>query len=212
MNVITQDQIVYIITDENDIVTITQHQEVARYLEDIWPGTNITIDKTDPKNPIISSSGGGGGNTNFLGVYVSLVALQTAYPTATAGDYAYVDAGVGTDITSYIWDDTDAAWVAGGGTPIVPDASEIVKGIAELATQAETNAGTDDLKIVTPKKLKDQNYLAPLDSPAFVGTPTAPTPSPSDNSTKVATTAYVDAAVSGGTNAGSKIYMFNNFT
>lgn len=39
---------------------------------------------------------------------------------------------------------------------------------------------------------------APLDSPALTGTPTAPTASASDNSTKIATTAYVDAAVAGG--------------
>jgi len=39
------------------------------------------------------------------------------------------------------------------GTP--PDASEGTKGIAELATQAETDAGTDDARIVTPKKLAD---------------------------------------------------------
>ncbi len=37
----------------------------------------------------------------------------------------------------------------------VPDASETVKGKAEIATQAETNTGTDDLRIVTPLKLKD---------------------------------------------------------
>ena len=36
---------------------------------------------------------------------------------------------------------------------------------------------------------------APLASPALTGTPTAPTASPGDNSTKLATTAYVDAAV-----------------
>lgn len=35
---------------------------------------------------------------------------------------------------------------------------------------------------------------APLNSPALTGTPTAPTPSASDNSTKLATTAYVDTA------------------
>jgi len=33
-------------------------------------------------------------------------------------------------------------------------ATESVKGTAELATQAETDAGTDDLRIVTPLKLK----------------------------------------------------------
>lgn len=35
---------------------------------------------------------------------------------------------------------------------------------------------------------------APLASPALTGTPTAPTPSAADNSTKIATTAYVDTA------------------
>ena len=35
-----------------------------------------------------------------------------------------------------------------------PSASETVAGIAELATQAETDTGTDDLRIVTPLKLK----------------------------------------------------------
>jgi len=34
-----------------------------------------------------------------------------------------------------------------------PAASETVSGIAELATQAETDTGTDDLRIVTPLKL-----------------------------------------------------------
>ncbi len=37
------------------------------------------------------------------------------------------------------------------------------------------------------------NALAPLSNPAFTGTPTAPTPSTADNTTKIATTAYVQA-------------------
>lgn len=37
--------------------------------------------------------------------------------------------------------------------------------------------------------------LAPLDSPAFTGTPTAPTASPGTDDTQLATTAYADAAV-----------------
>jgi hypothetical protein len=36
---------------------------------------------------------------------------------------------------------------------------------------------------------------APLASPAFTGTPTAPTQAPLNNSTRVATTAYADLAV-----------------
>lgn len=39
---------------------------------------------------------------------------------------------------------------------------------------------------------------APLASPALTGSPTAPTQTASDNSTKIATTAYVDAAAGGG--------------
>ncbi|HEX7856034.1 MAG TPA: hypothetical protein VF503_20315 [Sphingobium sp.] len=34
-----------------------------------------------------------------------------------------------------------------------PPATETVKGVAEIATQAETDGGTDDTRIVTPKKL-----------------------------------------------------------
>lgn len=36
---------------------------------------------------------------------------------------------------------------------------------------------------------------APLNSPGLTGTPTAPTPTPGDNSTKLATTAFVDGAL-----------------
>jgi len=43
------------------------------------------------------------------------------------------------------------SWVSFGTS--APAASESTAGIAELATQAETDAGTDDLRIVTPLKL-----------------------------------------------------------
>lgn len=43
---------------------------------------------------------------------------------------------------------------------------------------------------------------APLNSPAFTGTPTAPTPAPGDNSTQIATTAFVQSQiVAGGSNS-----------
>lgn len=41
-------------------------------------------------------------------------------------------------------------------------------------------------------------YLAPTDSPAFTGNPTAPTQSPGNNTTRLATTAFVTAAVTAG--------------
>lgn len=45
----------------------------------------------------------------------------------------------------------NVAWVTFGTS--AASASETTAGIAELATQAETDAGTDDLRIVTPLKL-----------------------------------------------------------
>lgn len=46
---------------------------------------------------------------------------------------------------------TAIAWTTFGTS--APAASETTSGIAELATQAETDTGTDDLRIVTPLKL-----------------------------------------------------------
>lgn len=67
-------------------------------------------------NIVIQESGG---TSLFLGYFVSLAALQLAYPTAEEGNYAYVDEGVGTDVITYIWDETDQAWVEGGGGDFV---------------------------------------------------------------------------------------------
>lgn len=46
---------------------------------------------------------------------------------------------------------------------------------------------------------KIKQTYAPLASPTLTGTPTAPTPTSGDNSTKLATTAYVQGALSGAT-------------
>lgn len=54
----------------------------------------------------------------YRGLYVSLSALNTALPTASAGDYADVDSGSGSNVKRYIWDTSDTAWVeqTGSGT------------------------------------------------------------------------------------------------
>ncbi|GEM_PF-2539021 len=55
------------------------------------------------------------------------------------------------DFIKTLLDDADAATAR--ATLQIPAASESVAGLAELATQAETDAGTDDARIVTPAKL-----------------------------------------------------------
>lgn len=48
-----------------------------------------------------------------------------------------------------------------------PAASETTAGVAELATQAETNTGADDLRIVTPLKLASSIYAKKKYTAAF---------------------------------------------
>ncbi len=48
---------------------------------------------------------------------------------------------------------TAVTWIPFGTSS--PAASEVTAGVAELATQAEVDAGTDDTRIVTPLKLNN---------------------------------------------------------
>ena len=53
-----------------------------------------------------------------------------------------------------VWEGKKWEMMGVNSSLVVPDATESVKGIAEIATTAEVNAGTDDKRIVTPAKLK----------------------------------------------------------
>ena len=104
-----------------------------------------------------------------------------AGPTATAG----------TSTTQL----ATTAFVAAAITAI-PAASETVSGRVELATAAETTTGTDNTRAVHPAGLKvELDKKANLASPTFTGTPAAPTATAGTNTTQVATTAFVTAAI-----------------
>lgn len=49
-------------------------------------------------------------NNYYKGTFISLVALQNAFPSAGSGDYAMVDTN-GNNSVLYIWDATDSQWV-----------------------------------------------------------------------------------------------------
>lgn len=72
----------------------------------------------------------------------------------------------------------------------------------EIASQSEAEEGVDNSKIMTPLRVAQAitslgaeisalDLKAPLASPALTGIPTAPTPLSEDNSTQIATTAFV---------------------
>lgn len=92
--------------------------------------------------------------------------------TALAGSGAFADL-------------TSAQTVGGAKTfSTVPKSSQDASGSTDLVRKSQFDTSLA--------------AKAPLASPALTGTPTAPTQSASDNSTKIATTAYVDAAVTSG--------------
>lgn len=73
----------------------------------------------------------------------------------------------------------------GSATFLFPPATETVKGVAEIATQAEVDAGTDDERIVTPLKL--ENRLADAFGAIVSATETV------EGVAEIATQAEVDA-------------------
>lgn len=99
--------------------------------------------------------------SHFKGVFASLGALQAAFPTASAGDYADVDAGVGSDTIRHVWDASDEEWQpVGAGAPLTaadiktlyesnPDTNAYTDAekskLAGVAAGATANANTDSL-------------------------------------------------------------------
>ena len=75
-------------------------------------------------------------SSHFKGQYIDIGALNTAHPTATIGDYANVDGGIGNDALRYIWDDDDVIWVKQLG-------SSAVLSDAQIKTQYENNTNTN---------------------------------------------------------------------
>ncbi|AZB57263.1 hypothetical protein EBL89_18410 [Cereibacter sphaeroides] len=78
----------------------------------------------------------------------------------------------------------------------VPDATEANAGKVRLASAAQIAAGTAGALAVTAARLAPLlAEKAGLDSPALAGSPTAPTPAQASNNDRLATTAFVRAAL-----------------
>ncbi|ENP2407997.1 tail fiber protein [Escherichia coli] len=76
------------------------------------------------------------------------------------------------------------------------DASTTQKGLVQLSSATNSDSET---MAATPKAVKSVKELAdtkaPIESPSLTGTPTAPTAAQGTNSTQIANTAYVKAAI-----------------
>lgn len=128
-----------------------------------------------------------------------VVSSQTAMLALTAeiGDIC-----VRTDLNkSYILKTAGASTLSNWQELLTPtDVVTSVAGKTGAVTLTKSDVGlssvdntADSAKPVSTAQQAALNLKAPLASPALTGTPTAPTPVTNDNSTKIATTAYVTA-------------------
>lgn len=117
----------------------------------------------------------------------------------------------GRDITGYLYKNealslTSDAPIVGSGTTIIPLLNALI-------TKFKQIQGTSTYAENPPTTLKSLNdNKAPKASPAFSGSPTAPTPGTSDNGTRVATTAFVQSLINslkGLINAKNDVYIGN---
>ena len=97
------------------------------------PDTNAYTDAEKTKLSGLESS-------KFVGEFVSLSALQTAFPTAPIGSYAYVDTGVGQPVEKYIWDNNDSQWELQQGQSTAETPATIK---TKYESNPDTNAFTD---------------------------------------------------------------------
>lgn len=114
--------------DETEITTKVKYESNAN--------TNAYTDSEKSKLAGLESS-------KNLGQYVSLVALESAYPSPPEGSFGYVDGGIGEDVVMYIWDSNDSNYVLQQGTPTVETPSSIK---TKYESNADTNAFTDAYK------------------------------------------------------------------
>lgn len=117
-------------------------------------GANVTLTAVEARYPIITLTGALTANINVI---VPATSRQWIFFNSTSGAYTVTvktAAGTGAAVTQgtasgVICDGANARLV--GSVP--PDATESLKGILALATQALTDARADDFTAVTPKKL-----------------------------------------------------------
>ena len=79
-------------------------------------------------------------SSKFVGLFVSESALPK---TGSAGDYANVDGGVGSDVYRMIWDASDNEWVRVKGVSTELTDAQIKQ---KYESNPDTNAFTDDEK------------------------------------------------------------------
>ncbi len=194
------------ITNQADLVAyITTRLATVNPFQSVSTSTNAVL----PQSPAYANGTSGVGATLTATINGALIVDSFS---ATAGDRILVK-----NQASQLQNGVYVVTSAGGGSALymltraanynapaninTGGAIPVLNGTANANTEwvnisNVTAVGTDGPSY--RQLTKDPTTLAPLASPALTGSPTAPTPSQNDNSTKVSTTAYADLAVANG--------------
>lgn len=163
----------------------------------------IFLDTSDGALKVKNSAG----TVAALGAVLSVFARSGAV-VATSGDYSVAQVTGAAPLASPTFTGTPAAPTASPGvnTTQLATTAFVAAAIAALINSAP--GALDTLEELADALGDDANFAAtmttalalkaPLASPALTGSPTAPTKTAGDNSTNLATTAYVDTAVTSG--------------
>jgi hypothetical protein len=128
-------------------------------------------------------------NGNSIATLNTNVAANTASITANANSITTLNTNVAANTASITANETAIATL---NTNVAANTASITANETAIAT-LNTNVAANTASITA--NTSDILLRATIASPAFTGTPTAPTPATSDNSTKVATTEYVKNSI-----------------
>lgn len=109
-----------------------------------------------------------------------------------------IGAGTGSGTVTSVSGTTNRITSTGGATPVIDISATFEALLGKVANPLSQFASTTSAQLSSV--LSDETGTGVVVysiSPALTGSPTAPTQTPADNSTKIATTAYVDNAVLG---------------
>ena len=144
---------------------------------------------------------------NGIYIFNGAAAAATRAPDADVFDEleaATVQVEEGTTNAGTRWRQTQVNGVLGTNNVLfvsdaasTPAASETVAGVLEIATQAETDTGTDDTRALTPAKARNASWLPQIFGPVTIGDGTATSFVVTHNLNNVRAVAHVSLTAGG---------------
>lgn len=174
---------------------------VFEVIQSDWNITDSTSDAYIKNKPDSLPANGGNadtvnGHTVDSDVPGDAKFTDTVYTHPNSGVIAGIYKSVSVDEKGHVTSGTNPTTLDGYGITDAAPMSDLETEISRAA--AKENEISNDLSNEVTRAITAENNLAPKDSPDLTGTPTAPTASAGTNTTQIATTAFVQTAVSSG--------------